>query len=65
MRDWGKWVREGRERLGMSQAELARAMAIDGHSAVSRQAVWNWERNVQRPSEEAVLRLDKVFRGDS
>lgn len=55
--DWtGDEIRRLRERLGVSQVELARRLGVDGIS-VSR-----WERGVTRPSRLAIRALDHLRR---
>ena len=44
--DMGKAIREGRERLGMSQEALAERLSV------SRQAVSKWEMGISVPSPE-------------
>lgn len=51
--DLGKAIREGRERLGMSQEALAERLSV------SRQAVSKWEMGTSVPSRKTSRRFRK------
>jgi transcriptional regulator with XRE-family HTH domain len=53
--DLGSRIREERERLGLSQDELAERMDI------SRQAVSKWETGKSYPDIETILKLSDLF----
>lgn len=56
--DMGKAIREGRERLGMSQEALAERLSV------SRQAVSKWEMGTSVPSPENRRALSEILRAD-
>ena len=53
--DMSKAIREGRDRLGMSQEALAERLGV------SRQAVSKWETGTADPSTSNLLALAKLF----
>lgn len=53
--DMGKAIREGRERLGMSQEALAERLSV------SRQAVSKWEMGTSVPSPENRRALSEIL----
>ena len=53
--DMSKAIREGRDRLGMSQEALAERLGV------SRQAVSKWESGQSDPSTTNLLALAKLF----
>ena len=53
--DMSKAIREGRDRLGMSQEALAERLGV------SRQAVSKWESGASDPSTSNLLALAKLF----
>lgn len=56
--DMGKAIREGRERLGMSQEALAERLSV------SRQAVSKWEMGTSVPSPENRRALSEILGAD-
>lgn len=48
-------IREAREILGLSQAELARRCGM------SRQVIWGWESGNRQPSVESLLSVASVL----
>ena len=56
--DMGKAIREGRERLGMSQEALAERLSV------SRQAVSKWEMGISVPSPENRRALSEILGAD-
>ena len=52
--DMSKAIREGRDRLGMSQEALAERLGV------SRQAVSKWESGASDPSTSTLLALAKL-----
>jgi transcriptional regulator with XRE-family HTH domain len=52
--DWAKKIEEMRERLGLSQAALAKALNV------SPMAPSRWERGINRPPSSIFLRLGKL-----
>ena len=54
----GERIKESREKLGMSQAELANAIKIKASSGV----ISNWERDLNKPDAEKIIKLCKILK---
>lgn len=50
-REWAANIRNGREALGLSQAELAREIALLAQRPLSQQAVARWESGQRAPRD--------------
>lgn len=54
-------VRARRSKLGLSQADVGKALADHGGASVSGSAVGEWERGDSFPTLENALALERVF----
>ena len=54
----GERIKESREKLGMSQAELANAIKIKASSGV----ISNWERDLNKPDAEKIIKRCQILK---
>lgn len=55
----GDWIRSERDRLGLSQSDLAERLGLERDRHV---VVWRWETGKNKPSYCTVITLCSVFR---